>query len=76
MKIFRPYESDRASNIVYVAPAAYPEGKGVSEWLRADGEPMTIAVEFKFGIAHVASNLGNFMIDHELAQKSPILLAA
>ena len=74
MKIFRPYESNRATNIVYVAPAAMPDGKGVSEWLRADGEPLTIPVEFKAGVANVAGNLGRWMIANGLAQASPILL--
>jgi hypothetical protein len=74
MKIFRPYESNRVSNTVYVAPAAMPDGKGVSEWLRADGEPMAIAVEFKSGVAEVAGNLGRWMIANGHAQASPILL--
>lgn len=76
MKVFRPLEIDRPSNTLYVAPAASESARGVSEWLRADGEPLTIPVEFKYGVAHVPGNLGRWLIDAGHAQNSPIILAA
>ncbi|MTD34023.1 hypothetical protein [Paludibacterium denitrificans] len=47
-----------------------------SDFLEPDGTPKTFVVEFRYGKAEVADNLGRYLIDQGLAQESVILMAA
>jgi hypothetical protein len=71
MRVFRPQDAEVPRHTVFVQPGReFP----VSEWLDEDGSPRMYAIEFRAGCAEVADNLGAYMIDHELAQRSPLIL--
>ncbi len=46
----------------------------VSDWKNAQGEPLTMKVEFVAGEARVPRNLGRYLLDKGLAQETPIIL--
>ena len=50
------------------------EFTNVSEWKDAQGNPLTLTVEFVAGVARVPDNLGDYLLDKGLAQSSPIIL--
>lgn len=69
MNIYRP--GSRGRHSVYVQPGnEHPN----SDFVDADGKATLFDVAFKEGVAEVPDNLGNYMIDKGLAQRSPILL--
>lgn len=71
MRIYRPQDKEVPQQTVFVQPGnQFP----VSEWLNEDGKPILFRVEFRAGCAEVPDNLGNYMIDHEIAQRSPLIL--
>lgn len=70
MKIYQPTARD-GINTVFVQPGrTYP----ISDWMDINGKPMMYTVVFKYGMAEVPDNLARYMVDHELASYSPILL--
>lgn len=71
MKIYLP--GSRGVHTIYVRPGV--EHKN-SDFLKADGTPEQFAVVFREGVAEVPDNLGRYMIDSELAARSPLLLPA
>lgn len=78
MKVYRTGERDphRPSFFLFVAPAADVAAEDCpSEWKTADGKPLNIEVEFKFGCAEVPSNLGKYLIAQGLAHKSALIVA-
>lgn len=69
MKIYHP--GSRGKHTIFVCPGQeFP----VSDFLDADGKPIQFPVGFSEGAADVPDNLGNYMIDRDLAKKSPIIL--
>lgn len=71
MLVYRPHEMDKPSHTLLVQPGVhYP----VSDWLDEAGKPRMYSVVFRSGRAEVPDNLGQYLIDQQLAQSSPILL--
>ncbi|KWF90390.1 hypothetical protein WL95_27570 [Burkholderia cepacia] len=71
MHVYRPQDRNVPRHAVLVQPGKeFP----TSEWLDEDGRPRMFRIEFVAGCAEVADNLGAYMIDHEIAQRSPLLL--
>jgi hypothetical protein len=71
MRVYRPQDREVARHTVFVQPGRdFP----TTEWLDEDGRPHLFPVEFCAGSAEVPDNLGQYMIDHEIAQRSPLLL--
>lgn len=71
MKIYLPDQLQKPSRSIFVQPGRQ---FSASDWLEADGSPKSFTVVFRYGMAEVADNLGNYMIDAGLAKRSPILL--
>lgn len=76
MLVYLPTAMDRASNTMFITPGALPGGVLVSEWFNEAREPIMFVVEFKNGVADVASNLGRLMVDQGLAADSPIIVVS
>ena len=71
MRVFRPQDAAVSRQTVFVQPGReFPN----SDWLDEAGAPRMFAVEFRAGVAEVPDNLGQYMIDRELAQGSPLIL--
>lgn len=71
MRVYRPQDAEVLRHAVYVQPGRdFP----VSEWMDEDGKPRMFRVEFHAGCAEVSDNVGAYMIDHEIAQRSPLIL--
>jgi hypothetical protein len=71
MRVYRPQDADVPRQRLYVQPGReFPN----SDWLDAEGAPRMFTVEFSAGVAEVPDNLGQYMIDRELAQSSPLIL--
>lgn len=71
MRVYRPQDRDVPRHVVHVQPGReFP----ISDWLDEDGKPRMIRVEFRAGCAEVPDNLGAYMIDREIAQRSPLIL--
>ncbi|ADE12143.1 hypothetical protein [Sideroxydans lithotrophicus] len=71
MKIYLPHYDGKPTHNVFVQPGReYPN----SAWMDENGKPRMFAVEFRYGRAEVADNLGQYMLDKELAQSSPIIV--
>lgn len=70
MRVYRT--GSREANIrLHVQPGKeYPN----SDFVDADGNPVQFTVQFRAGEAKVPSNLGNYLIDKGLAQRSPLIL--
>lgn len=73
MIVHRPQDTRVPRHLVFVQPAATPQGRGVSEWMDG-GKPRLFTVEFLGGRADVPDNLGRYLVDAGLARPSPILL--
>lgn len=65
----------RAFNVpvthVYVTPGASREADPADWWMGE--QPVMFDVEFKFGVAEVADELGKYMLDKKIAGKSKII---
>ena len=71
MIIYQPNARNSPKQLMFVQPGnEYPN----SEWIDEKGKPRLITVEFKFGKAEVPDNLGQYMLDHDMAKPSPIIL--
>lgn len=74
MKIYLPTAQDRPLQNVFVQPGNHPGNKyQVSDWLD-NGKPIMFTVAFRFGCAEVPDNLGQYMLDNEMAKASPIIV--
>ena len=72
MKVYQP-DAPNGRRTVFVTPGSfYP----TTEWVDAAGKPVMFQAVFVHGVADVPDNLGQYMIDHGLAQRSPIILPA
>lgn len=71
MHVYRPQDAQVARHTVFVQPGReFP----VTDWLNEDGNARMFTVVFRGGRAEVPDNLGQYMIDRELASASPLLL--
>lgn len=69
MKIYQP--GTRGKRTAFVQPGVtHP----TTDWLDENGKARMFAVEFKEGEATVDDQLGQYMIDKDLAKRSPIIL--
>lgn len=70
MKVYQP--GARGKKITFVQPGAhYP----VSDWMDDAGKPRMFAVEFLEGESDdLSDHLAQYLIDHGLAKRSPIIL--
>lgn len=50
------------------------EFKDVADWKDETGHPIYMSLEFIDGMAKVKDNIGKYLIDKGLAQKSPLIL--
>lgn len=70
MKVYQP-DAPNGKRITFVQPGThYP----VSDWMDDAGKPRMFAVEFCAGAAEVSDHLGQYLIDHGYASRSPIIL--
>jgi hypothetical protein len=71
MKVYLP---NRKSGVfrMHIQPGA--EYKDVSEWKDEIGHPIYMTIPFIDGEAKVKDNIGRYLIDKGLAQKSPLIL--
>ena len=77
MKIYLSGERARLapSHTVFVSPAAHLEGQEMpAEWVSEHNEPITLAVEFKYGVAEVPTNLGAYMLKYGMASKTKLIV--
>ncbi len=67
--------SRKPAHSLFVCPAADIVGEECpADWLDAQGKPLTIEVEFKFGRAEVPSNLGAYLVKQGLAGKTRLII--
>lgn len=71
MKVYKP--ETRGRHRMFVQPGNTHK---VSDFMDANGKAKLITVEFFLGEADVPDNLGRYLIDQGMAQRSPILLPA
>lgn len=64
-------EKLRPLHVIMVAPARDDPTSNVAEWQDTDGNPLTLRVLFKEGMADVPDPLGRYLIDKGLAKKHP-----
>jgi hypothetical protein len=69
--VYKPAQLSR--HVVFVTPANMA-GVDSSEFRNADGSAQLFPVTFEGGRAKVPDNLGQFMIDNDMARFSPVLL--
>lgn len=63
------------SYLLCICPARHLEGEEMpAEWVTADNEPLELTVEFVFGKATVADNLGRYLVKHGLAKKTRLIV--
>ena len=74
MKVFKTGEKERSGrHLMFVEPGRESD---VADWKDQEGAPMQFTVEFINGEAKVADNLGRYLVEHGLAQKTPLILSA
>lgn len=77
MKVYATGEkpSRQPSFLMSVAPAATARNEEVpSHWVDDKNNPVQFNVEFKFGVAEVADDIGHYLIANQLAQRSRLIL--
>ncbi len=75
MKIYHPTQGHGLRSIA-VAPAAMDPTARVPEWQDENGDPVTVTVRFRYGMAEVEDPIGRFLVAKGLAKKTrPLLLA-
>ncbi|MFS2114318.1 hypothetical protein [Herbaspirillum frisingense] len=69
-KIYQP-DSRTGRRTVFVQPGThYP----ASCWMDEEGKPRMYPVLFVQGVAEVPENLADYMVEQELASRSPIII--
>lgn len=71
MKVYLPHYEGKPSHNIFVQPGTHHK---VSDWMDENGKPKMFVVTFKFGCAEVPDNLGQYMLDNELAQATRIII--
>jgi hypothetical protein len=69
MKVYR---QEKGPFNLFVSPNN--DGASNQDWMDAEGKPKLIQVSFKDGVAEVPNDLGRYMIDRKLANKTAIIL--
>jgi hypothetical protein len=66
----------QAAFIMSICPARHLEGQGEmpSEWVDEQNKPIEFNVEFNHGRADVPENIGKYLIKHQLAKKSRLII--
>jgi hypothetical protein len=64
------------SFMVCICPARHLEGKGEmpADWVSDKNEPIEFNVEFVYGKAEVSDSIGKYMIKHQLAARSKLII--
>jgi hypothetical protein len=64
------------SYIVSICPARHLEGQGEmpSDWVNDKNEPIEFNIEFVYGAAEVPDNIGKYMVKHQLAKKTKLII--
>ena len=64
------------SFIMSICPAKHLEGQGEmpSDWVDDKNAPLEFNVEFVFGKADVPDSIGKYLVKHQLAKKSRLIL--
>ena len=73
MFVYLPHK--KANHTLHITPAADPRIKGEvpSAWVDDQNNPLPFQVEFVRGKADVDENIGRYLIEQGLAQKSAII---
>ena len=74
MFVYLPHKN--ANHTMHICPAADPRIRGEvpTEWVDDKNTALTFHVEFVRGKAEVDENIGRYLIEQGLAQKSKIIL--
>lgn len=73
MKVYLHGETQRNGfHYLHVQPGN--EFKENSDWKDSDGSAIMFSIPFQYGMAEVADNLGQYLLDKGLAQRSPLIL--
>lgn len=66
----------QASFMMHICPAAHLEGQGEmpSDWVDEKNKPIEFAVEFIYGKATVPDKIGTYLIKHQLARRSKLII--
>lgn len=73
----RVYLPGKRNHSVFVTPANDPRGTeldGASQWKSLEGSPLQYNIRFLNGVAEVDAMLGQWLIRHDYAQRTPLLL--
>lgn len=70
MKVYRNGSKEKSLKL-HVTPGNDIEGQ---EWFDPEGKPLLVTVEFKDGVAVVAEQLGQYLLDKGLADKNRRIL--
>ena len=64
------------SFIMSICPARHLEGQGEvpSDWVDEKNNPIEFNVEFVYGAAEVSDSIGKYLIKHQLAKRSKLIL--
>ncbi len=72
MKVYR-INGEKGPHRMAVTPGYYH--KNVTDWFHLDGTtPICFIVVFNEGMAEVQDNLGKYLLDEKLVQRSPLIL--
>lgn len=67
--------SKQKSFIMSICPAAHLEGQEVpSEWVDDKNKPVEFNVEFKYGKASVSDSIGKYLIKHQMAARTRLIM--
>lgn len=65
------------SFFMHICPGRHLEGQELpSEWVDEKNEPVEFAVEFVYGKANVPDSVGKYLIKHQMAAKTRLIMPA
>ena len=69
--------SKQKSFIMSVCPAEHLKGQELpSEWVDEKNEPINFNIEFEYGKANVSDSLGKYLIKHQMAARTRLIMPA
>lgn len=73
MKVYLTGERERVGyHYLHVQPGnAFPDN---TDWKDTEGTAIMFSIPFHNGVAEVADNLGQYLLDNELVKRSPLIL--
>lgn len=77
MRVYLTGERQKSQPVhrMLVAPAADLRGQEVPvDWVDDENTPVTLTVEFHFGVAEVDTGLGKYLVSRGLAARSKLIL--